>query len=419
MVDAHAGQQDHRSDAGQEEHEREDEAPGLRRRRWTVHLVLIVAALVAGCGGAADGGSAPSSPAAGDWPQVLAEARGQNVRWWMFGGDERVNRYVDEHVRPRAAELGIELERVPVDDTATAVQRVVAERRAGRSTGGAVDLLWVNGENFAQGKSAGLWLEDWADELPNARLLDPRDETLREDFGVPTDGQESPWNRAAFVLAHDPERTPRPPRGFPELLAYAREHPGRITYPAPPDFTGSAFVRQAVQALGEDRAFELLSALRPLQHRGGATFPRSEAELNRLFADGQVDLAMSYDPAFVASGVRRGDFPRSTRPYVFAAGTLQNVSFVGIPSNAAHRAGALAVANLLLDPELQAIKADPGVLGLPTVLAMDRLPGRDQRRFRNTGTNPYVLDDLGRPLAELPAERVPELEDRWEQEVLR
>lgn len=418
MVDAHGRQQHHRGHTGEEERQRQEKARGLRRGRWTVHLALIVAALVAGCGGAAGGDNA-SPPAPGDWPAVLAEARGQTVRWWMFGGDVRVNRYVDEQVRPRAAELGIELERVPVDDTATAVQRIVAERRAGREAGGAIDLVWINGENFAQGRSAGLWLEDWSDDLPNARLLDSRDATLGQDFGVPTDGQESPWSRAAFVFAHHSGRTPDPPRTFPELLAYAREHPGRITYPAPPDFTGSAFVRQAVQALGEDRAFELLSDLRPLQHRSGTTFPRSEAELNRLFADGQVDLAMSYDPAFVASAVRRGDFPPSTRPYVFSGGTLQNVSFVAIPRNAAHRAGALAVANLLLDPELQAIKADPVVLGLPTVLDVDRLPARDRRGFRPSGADPYVPEDLGRPLAELPAQRVPELEERWEQEVLR
>ena len=337
------------------------------------------------------------------------EARGETVRWWMFGGDARVNRYVDDHVVPRAAELGVELRRVPVDDTASALQRVLAERRAGRDSGGAVDLVWINGENFAQGREAELWLEDWAGRLPNARLLDPADPTLREDFGLPVDGQESPWSRAAFVFAHDAERTPDPPRSFPELLAYARENPGRVTYPAPPDFTGSAFVRQAVQALGEDRAFELLRRLEPLQHRGGETFPRSEAELNRLFGDGQVDIAMSYDPGFVRSAVERGEFPATARPYVFDGGTLQNVSFVAIPRNAAHVAGAQVVANLLLEPGLQAIKADPDVLGLPPVVDLPRATGR----------GPYVQRDFGRPLRELPASRVPELEERWEREVLR
>jgi putative spermidine/putrescine transport system substrate-binding protein len=54
-----------------------------------------------------------------------------------------------------------------------------------------------------------------------------------------------------------------------------------VTYPAPPDFTGSAFVRQAVAALGEDEAFALLAELKPLQWREGVTLPGSEAELSR------------------------------------------------------------------------------------------------------------------------------------------
>ncbi|MBW3652453.1 MAG: ABC transporter substrate-binding protein, partial [Actinobacteria bacterium] len=311
-------------------------------------------------------------------------------------------------------ELGITLRRVPVDDTASAVQRVAAEMRAGRDEGGAVDLIWINGENFAQGKRDGLWLRDWAPQLPNARLLEDDDPTLTRDFGVPVDGQESPWSRAALVFAYDRERTPRPPRDLDALLEYARAHPGRITYPAPPDFTGSAFVRFVVQTLGEDRAFEYLRELEPLLWRGGRTHPKSEAELNRLFGNGQVDLAMSYDPGFVANAVRQGTMPRSARPLVLEGRTLQNVSFVTIPANAANRAGALVVANLLLDPVLQAKKADPRVIGLPSVLPDAALPDDAE-----APPSPYVLDDLGTAIAELPAHRVPELDRRWKREVLR
>jgi putative spermidine/putrescine transport system substrate-binding protein len=337
----------------------------------------------------------------------------------MFGGDPRVNRYVERFVVPAAARLGVKVDRVPVDDTAAAVQRVLAERRAGKESGGAVDLIWLNGENFAQGKRGGLWLRDWAPRLPNARFLDPKDPLVRFDFGVAVDGQESPWSRAAFVFAHDRRRTPTPPRSFDELLKYARENPGRVTYPAPPDFTGSAFVRQAVQALGEKRALELLAELKPLQHRRGKSFPRSEADLNRLFGDGQVDIAMSYDPSFVANAVGRGEFPRSTRPYVFDGGTLQNMSFVTIPRNAAHVAGAKVVANLLLDPRLQAKKADPSVAGIPTALSLARLDARDRRRFDAADANSYALERFGKLLEELPADRVPALEQRWKREVLR
>ncbi|MEX2548937.1 MAG: ABC transporter substrate-binding protein [Nitriliruptoraceae bacterium] len=349
------------------------------------------------------------------WDALVAEAEGQRVRWWLYGGDERINRYIDERVVPAAAQVGVELERVPIADTADAVQRVVAEKQAGE-TAGSVDLIWINGENFALGRRAELWLENWATELPNARFVDPA--SVATDFGVEVDGDESPWSRALFVFAHDTDRMEQPPRTFADLLAYAREHPGRITYPAPPDFTGAAFVRQVVQALGEDAAFDYLRELQPLLWREGRTFPSDEAELNQLFGDGQVDLAMSYDPSFVETAVRQGVFSDTAVPFVLDHGTLNNVSYVTIPANAGSRAGALVVANLLLDPQLQAEKADPDVLGVPTVLDLDRLSAVDRARFRAGADSRYLLDDPEPLLAELPVDRVDALEQRWRDEVL-
>jgi putative spermidine/putrescine transport system substrate-binding protein len=389
----------------------------MSRNHLVFAVLLAVAALaLAACGG--DRGVASETRSSvlpgGSWPATLEQARGQTVRWWLYGGDERINRYVDERVAPRAARLGVTLRRVAIDDTASAVQRVAAELRAGRDSGGAVDLIWINGENFAQGKADGLWLRDWSSRLPNARRLDVSDPTLKRDFGVAVDGQESPWSRAALVFAYDRARMPQPPRDLDELLDYAGAHPGRITYPAPPDFTGSAFVRFVVQTKGEAAAFAYLRELQPLLWREGRSHPKSEAELNRLFGDGKVDLAMSYDPGFVQTGVRQGTFAGSARPLVLEGRTLQNVSFVTIPANAAHRAGALVIADLLLDPALQARKADADVLGVPSVLPVGALPGT-----KSHGASPYLLRDFGTPIAELRADRVSVLERRWRREVLR
>jgi len=387
-------------------------------RRLAPLGLTLVALGFAACGGGSTGVQATAARSE-TFDATKAQARGQEVRWWMFGGDARVNAYVDDHVAPAARRLGVRLRRVPVSDTADAVQRVVAQRRAGGAAGGAVDLIWINGENFAAGKSAGLWLEDWVPRLPNARYLDLRDPTIARDFQVPVDGQEAPWSRAVFVYAHDSTSVPEPPRTFDELLEWARRHPGRFTYPAPPDFTGSAFVRQVVMAKGEDAAFAYLRRLKPLMYREGRALPKSEAELNELFAGGQVDFAMSYDASFVLGGVRRGQFARSVRPFLLEGGALTNVSFVVIPADAEHLAGAQVVANLLLSPELQAAKADPGVLGHPTVLDSGHLEAGSRDRFRRASSSPYVLSDFGKTQEELPAAEVPRLERRWQQEVLR
>jgi len=394
--------------------------PRGRRPRTAalIALALSLWLLLAACGTANPRAGERALPSG--WDAVQASARGQTVRWWLYGGDQRINAYIDRYVAPAAARLGVTLKRVPVADTADAVQRVLADRRAGRTSGGAVDLIWINGENFAAGKQAGLWLHDWVSRLPNSRNVDLNDPAIARDLGVPIDGQEAPWSRAAFVFAADQTRVPRPPASFPELLAYAKAHPGRITYPAPPDFTGSAFVRQAVQRLGSRQAgFAFLEALKPYQWRGGQTFPASEAELNELFAGGQVDLAMSYDPSFVAGAVARGQFPPSTRPFLLGGGALVNTSYVTIPADAAHLQGAMVVANLLLDPRLQAIKAEPDVVGVPTVLDQARLLQDERRLLATAPDSPYLLPSFGRPLPELPADQVAPVEQQWLREILR
>lgn len=385
--------------------------------RWLVAGIAAVAAVAGAALWASDSSSEPraSSITAAAWDDVLAEAEGQTVRFWMWGGDEALNEHIDEEVAPAAAEVGVTLERVPIEDTADALARLAAEADAGAEDS-SIDLVWVNGTNFAQGREAGLWLADWTSALPSFALLDPADPSLSHDFGVPVDGQELPWSRAAFVLAHDSARLPDPPRSFAELADYVRAHPGRVTYPAPPDFTGSAFIRQAVRALGEDEAFALLAELEPLLWDGGATHPVDQAELDRLFSAGEVDLAMSYNPNFVDTAVAGGTFAQTVQPYLFEGGTLQNVSFVAIPARSRSQAGAMVVANLLAGPELQAAKL--ARVGVPSVLDLDRLGGPQLAAFE-AGQNPYRLDDLGAPLVELPVDEVPRLDQRWLDEVAR
>jgi putative thiamine transport system substrate-binding protein len=104
---------------------------------------------------------------------------------------------------------------------------------------------------------------------------------------------------------------------------------------------------------------------------------------------------------------------------VLGNGALTNVSYVTIPADAAHSAGAQVVANLLLDPRLQAIKADPEVLGNPTVLDRERLPADAAKRFAAIGRSPHLPRDFGAAVQELAADRVEPLEARWKRDVLR
>ncbi|MGD9734047.1 MAG: ABC transporter substrate-binding protein [Solirubrobacterales bacterium] len=387
------------------------------RRMLVLVAPVAVAVALAGCGAASSGPSTTAS----SWSRVLAEAKGQTVNWWLYGGDAATNAFVERYVKPAAGRLGVTVNRVPVSDTVDAVDRVVAERRAGKSSGGAVDLIWINGENFAEGKEAGLWLEGWAQRLPNSRYVDWSSPIINRDFEVPVEGQESPWQGAAFVYGYNSATLSSPPRSFPALLAWAKAHPGRFTYPAPPDFTGAAFVRQVIQRLGGvGKGLRFLRELKPYQFEGGTQFPTSIDELDQLFANGQVDFDMSYNASFLNLGVKKGEFPTTVRPFLIGGGALQNTSYVTIPANAEHVAGAEVVANLLLDPRLQAAMSDPAVLGTPSVLDPARVTRARAVALRSSASrSPYLLSALGKPLGELPASRDVPIEEAWTRTVLR
>ncbi len=389
----------------------------------TLLIVFVVATLsafaISACGSGESGGSPSGGDGEADFGAITETAQGQTVRWWMYGGDPRFNAFVDDVVKPAASRQGVKLVRVPITDTADAVNRVVAEVRAGKSSGGGVDLIWINGENFASGKELGLWRKDWSQNLPNTRYMESGSPLLSQDFGVEVDGQESPWSRAGFVFAYDSKRVVDPPATFPELLEYAKKNPGRFVYPAPPDFTGSAFVRQVVQRLGSvDAAMAYLNELKPLTYAEGKIQPKSEQELSQLFANGKVDFSMSYNSNFIDNGVLQGQLPETSRPFLIGGGALQNASFVTIPANASSPEGAQVVANLLIDPKIQAIMQDPETLGMLSVLDPARLDA-DQRAELKPARSQYLLDSLGKPLNELPADDVSKIDETWMQQVQR
>lgn len=372
------------------------------------------------------------------WDEVLAAADGQTVDLWMFGGDERGNAYVDDVLAPAAAELGVTLRRVPVADTKDALRRVLAERAAGEEDG-TVDLVWVNGDNFATGREADAWACGWAGSLPNAAFVADDDPLVTEDFGVPTEGCESPWHKAQFAFAYDAAEVEDPPTTFLGLLEWAEENPGRFTYPSPPDFTGSVFVRQALYAVAgdpeevpadydEDAAaaltpdlWERLREVAPSLWREGRTYPRDSVALDRLYASGEVDFTMTYGPATLTELVADGTFPATTEVLTLEGGTVGNASFLAMPATAGDPEGAMVVADLALSPEQQALKADPDVWGQFTVLDLDLLDDEDRALFEALPESPVVppydvLSEDAQP--ELASSWVAPLDEGWRREVV-
>ena len=87
-----------------------------------------------------------------NWPSILDKAKGQTVYWYAWGGSQPLNGYIAWAGEAMRSRYGVNVVEVKLADTAEAVTRVIAEKTAGRDEGGAVDLVWINGPNFASMK---------------------------------------------------------------------------------------------------------------------------------------------------------------------------------------------------------------------------------------------------------------------------
>lgn len=362
--------------------------------------------------------------AADGWHAVQQQAQGQTVWFNAWGGDPAVNRYLDWVSGEMKTHYAINLKIVRLADAADAVKRIQTEHAAGRDANGSVDLLWVNGENFRTLKEAGLLQTQWAQALPNWRYVDTQ-KPVTEDFAVATEGAESPWGGAQLTFIARRASTPTPPADPQALLAYAQQHPGKLSYPRPPDFTGTAFLEQMLLTLTErpdalkkapDADFAQvtaplwawLDALHPLLWREGKDFPPSPARMDALLASGSLNFSLTFNPAHAQQKVASGELPSDSYSFGFRNGMLGNVHFVAIPLNASASAGAKVVANFLLSPQAQIRKADPAVWGDPSVLDAGRLPADEAKAL--AAFTPAGLPPV---LAEPHAAWVNALEQEW------
>ena len=333
------------------------------------------------------------------WQQTLADAKGQRVYFNAWGGSPEINAYLGWAGQEIQRQYGVTLVQVKVDDIAQSVSQLLASKQAGKTSGGPIDLLWVNGENFKALKEQGLLGAPFTDELPNMALVDTK-LPVHEDFTLPVVGLEAPWGIGQLNLMVDTEEVTTVPTSAAELLAWARANPGRFTYPKPPQFHGSSFLKQILLELTADPAplyreasdadFARLTAplwgwldqLHPLLWRKGKLFPTSAAETKQLLDDGELAMAISFNPGEARSSVQNGTLPPAVRAVAMAKGALTNSHFLAIPFNTSARAGAKVVANFLLSPAAQARKADPAFWGDPSVLRQDALPGNSQPALR-------------------------------------
>lgn len=300
--------------------------------------------------------------------------------------------------------------------------------------------MWINGENFRAMKDQGLLASPYSMMLPNYQYVDTENKpTTLYDFTIPVDNMEVPWGMAQLVFMYDSEKLDQPPSSMPELLETAKAHPGRITYPSPPNFHGTTFVKQALIELIDDPAllskpvvqdtflqntaplWSFLDQLHPLMWRSGKVFPANASEMKQLLNDGEIFISLSFNPNDASNAIVNDELPKSVKSYVHSKGTIGNTHFVAITFNSSAKEAAMVFADFLISPEAQARKSDPVIWGDPTVLAVRKLPAEEKALFTAIEKGPATLsaEELGRVLPEPHPSWVQALEQEWQKRYTR
>lgn len=399
-------------------------------------LSLLMALSLTACSGK-DEQTKKLDLSAASWDQIVDAAKGTTVTFYGWGGDEDRNNWLANVGAPYMKEhYGITLEVVGMNIDEI-LAKLAGEKEAGAAAG-SIDMIWINGENFYSAKENGLLYGAFLDKLPNTEAyIDTQDPETLNDFCMPIEGFEAPYGKAQLVLFNDSAVTPEAPSSAQELLSYCRQYPGKVTYPALPDFTGSAFVRNIIyelcgweqfQTMEADYetvkeaiapALDYLRSLNPYLWNEGQTFPDSSTTVDAMFTDGELVLAMSYSPYGVAVGIENGVYTPTTRTFLFENGTIGNTNYMSIAFNSPNPAGALVVINAMISAGLQLSQYEK-LRNLP-VVSPEKLSGEEKAAFDAVDMGEGVLTQeelLTHRLPEMPAKLVPVIEEIWLNEVV-
>lgn len=370
------------------------------------------------------------------WQTIVNNGSNKPVYFHAWGGDPQINSYIQwlgEQVKQR---YNIELHHIKLTDTSEAVSRVLVEKSADNHDAGKVDLIWINGANFAAMAQHSLLAPNWAQSLPNFALTNPdNNPAVTLDFGVPTQGMESPWGQAALTFYYDSKTMSAPPYSLAELLTWSAQHQGRFTYPKPPDFIGVSFLKYALISLTPESLqhllyqpateqsaalllpalWQYLDTLHPNLWRKGKYFVSSSTALRRLVGDTELSLALTFSAAEIPAAVMRYDLPTSIRSYAMRDGSLSNIHFVAIPYNASHSDSAKLLANFMLSVQAQAKKQQASIWGDRTVLDLSLLNAEQKTLFAHPNPHPssLVLTNQSPALAEPHPSWVNYINQHW------
>ena len=364
------------------------------------------------------------------YEELVEEAKGSSVNFYGYGGDEVMNKWFDSYVVPQMKEqYDINVKRVGMDIDQI-MNSLLSDKQANNLKGN-MDVVWINGENFKNAKDSNLLLGAFSEKLPNYNeYVDTTSEDITTDFGTSVDNLEAPWGKAQFTVAVNTDKVNEDIKNTEDLKEVLMKNPGKFTYPALPDFTASAFVRNVIYDIvgyenvknveaDEEKvkeviqpAMDYLNEIKPYLWNEGKTYPSSIAQLDNMYSDEELYFTMTYSPNTIPAKIESKEFAQGTKIIEFEKGNISNTHFLTIPYNSQNQAGAMVLINYLMSIDAQASKTFSKNWGDSTILDMNKIPENEKDKFSKDA---IVIPNA---VPELRAELVPIIEKIWTQEVL-
>lgn len=373
------------------------------------------------------------------WKETVKKSKNTTVRFALWGGSENINKWIDNFVAKKVKELyGIKLVRVPLSDTEFAIKKLLKDKKRKRKDG-PIDLLWVNGENFKVMKNNDLTFKSYLQNLPNIKYIDLKNSSIANDFGEPIDNKETPWGSAQMVFIYNKDKVKKPPKDFDAFKKWIKSNPGRFTYPSPPDFTGSAFLRLMLMhsndfdeysALASGKShnidqltkklWQFLSSIKSSLYKEGQIYPESISKVHQLYSDELIWITFDYYPTTAQRMIEKGVFPKNTGTFILGNKTLANTHYTSIPFNASNVEGAMVVSNFLISPLAQISKQDLSNWGDLNVLSLSSLSETQKKKLKKLKMGKATLSfkELNdSKVSELPAKYIPIIEKKWKKSI--
>lgn len=362
------------------------------------------------------------------YEDMLEKAKGSTVNFYGYGGDEVMNKWFDSYVVEQMKEYDIKVKRISMNIDEI-INKLLSEKQV-QSSKGTIDVVWINGENFKVAKDNDLLFGQFSNKLPNyEKYIDKNALEITNDFGISVDNMEAPWGRAQFTIAYDSDKINNTLSNSEKIMESVKSNPGKFTYPAPPDFTGSAFVRNIIYDLvGYENikdveinkekvreairpAINYLNDLKPYLWQEGKSYPATSAQLENMYADKEVYAMMTYSPNSLTNQIQNNMISKNTKVVEFDKGNISNTHFLSIPYNATNKEGAMVLIDFLMGIDAQSSKTNAENWGDSTVLDIKKVPDKDKSKFMDT-------INFKNTLPELPATMIPIIEEIWIEEVL-